>query len=490
MALTINNFHKGQSTTPYTTDGAFAKSQNLDVFSQPGIARINYLPVKLSASTGDHAVGSLPISFTHSPESEYVFYFACIDNNVYKAAASGSTITKVSVAARGKYIAVWKGFLIAAYGTKVWAMNLSTEVWTELDTALSAGNSRYMIVSKNDGNLYICNQSNIASLVEDTTFDPTNAATYTLNPSHFSIPAGYVASALKEQRENIIISASNEFASYPKTETTFFIYDRERNELDYPITIQEERMSNLLGVGGNTFITGGMRGNIYSLSESGLVPYAKIPFDYDNNKNIEIGTDDTSSFPYLSMANWKDRLLVGVSSEDGLYPAGLYGIKDGTVVHEFLPSEGYDGSTKHIRIGGIYPFSNNILVYGWKNVTDGTYGLDKITTDANRQVSYTSYFESIFYPVGTKLNKTSFSRIEVLLSRALQTGEGVRIKYRKNIDDSWTTLQTKDYATDGAVSVLDFAGIHNLINLQLRVELTTGASSKNTPYGMSVICHN
>jgi len=108
--------------------------------------------------------------------------------------------------------------------------------------------------------------------------------------------------------------------------------------------------------------------------------------------------------------------------------------------------------------------------------------LDRIITSGNRQISYSSYFESLFYPVGTRGGKKSFDKVEVQLARPLQTGEGVKIKWRKNINDSFTTLGTRDYATDGAMSSLEFAGIHNCENIQIRCELTCAASSQNTPY--------
>ena len=64
-----------------------------------------------------------------------------------------------------------------------------------------------------------------------------------------------------------------------------------------------------------------------------------------------------------------------------------------------------------------------------------------------------------------------------------QTGAEMPSFYRDNINDSWTTLGTWDFATYGAKSSYIFpAGIHKVENIQIKIELTTGASSKNTPF--------
>ena len=106
--IVIDNFHKGQSSTPYITDGAYAKSANLDVFSQPGIARINYLPTKESSTT----VTAKPTCIVADP---------AVANRLYAADDGGETYVSTDVgdswaaltANKGKYIVVWKDHLIA-----------------------------------------------------------------------------------------------------------------------------------------------------------------------------------------------------------------------------------------------------------------------------------------------------------------------------------------------------------------------------------------
>jgi hypothetical protein len=187
------------------------------------------------------------------------------------------------------------------------------------------------------------------------------------------------------------------------------------------------------------------------------------------------------------MAWWNNHLMIGVGNNantGGTFNCGIYAVTPESLYHAYTISSTKDGSDTLVQIGLVVTVSD-MLIYSWKT-TDSTpttaYGVDIVKFSNNRQVSYGCNIESIFYPVGLFNEKRSFDHIEVQLARALQTGEGVQIKYRKNINDSWTTLGAQTYTTNGAVSSLFFPGIHNIENIQVRIELTTGATSKNTPY--------
>lgn len=117
-----------------------------------------------------------------------------------------------------------------------------------------------------------------------------------------------------------------------------------------------------------------------------------------------------------------------------------------------------------------------------------TYGLDLLSSTSyyDGTNTYHGYFESPLYMVGTKLNLRQFSECEFYLVKELATGEGVRIKWRVNLTDSWTTLGTYTYAALGAITS------HNVrVNIpatefiQVRVELL--GTSTTTPQFKSLI---
>ena len=89
MPVIISNFQKGQSSSQYVTDGAYAKSQNLDVFSQQGIARINYLPVDQDGST---EIADIPTSIDRDDDSTNILYVGSQDDVVQQYAISTGNV--------------------------------------------------------------------------------------------------------------------------------------------------------------------------------------------------------------------------------------------------------------------------------------------------------------------------------------------------------------------------------------------------------------
>ncbi|MFA5197674.1 MAG: hypothetical protein WC437_04635 [Patescibacteria group bacterium] len=494
--LIISNFQKGQSRTPYMADGAFAKSQNVDIFSQEGIARINYLPVAYSGSAGN-AVTDLPTQFEIDPYNANIIYFCDNSRDVYSFNTSTNTVTKIGTN-KGNQIKVWNDYLIAIRDSSIGAINcygLAGGSWSTITglNGVAGDYEHYILSSSKDGKIYIANNFTnttfkIATLVEvaGKVFTPSDNTTWTLSATAFALPERWKATGLSEIGRYIVVAMkyTTQIVDREIPQTMFGFWDRSATTFDYMLTQSEYGLGNIVSMNEGLYVTGGSQGNIYQITESGLSKIAQIPFDYDSGNSILIGSIGEHSIDW-----WNDRLVIGVSSEDGLYPAGIYSMRNGVICHEFLQPDGDDGSVNDIYIGGVMSRNVNELYFGWKRVVSGgatTYGIAKVSTSGYRFPSYTSYLESGFYPVGAIDQKKSFNNVKVQLARPLQTGEGVRIKYRKNINDSWTTLGTQDYTTNGAVSSLSFPGIHNVENVQVRIELTTGASSSNTPYILAV----
>ena len=378
--MIISNYQNGQSSSLYTSDGAFSKSVNLDVFSQQGIARINYLP---SAVTGTMA--NLPLFASKLSTDTSNFLVSDDGNNAYLINASAGTFSGQGSATCGKYALSWKGYTINFTTAK--PQYLATNTWTDFhgSPAFSASSAyHYPFISRNDGKIYICSGRYIDMLAETAgqDFNPASNTTFTLTAGAFVLPEEYIAVGSAELGQYLIISTisvcyiTGTPAQSSAPITTYFVWDRAATTADNIFEIPEKGLTNLVNVGNMVFCSGGDKGKIYQLTESGYQPYAQIPFDYDSGKTIQIGQ---AGFP--SMAWWKDMLLVGVSSSDytasveGLNPAGIYAIKNGKIAHQFLPSEGYDGSTKKIVIGFIFVANETTFYFGWKNTTDSTYGI-------------------------------------------------------------------------------------------------------------------
>ena len=112
-----------------------------------------------------------------------------------------------------------------------------------------------------------------------------------------------------------------------------------------------------------------------------------------------------------------------------------------------------------------------------------TYGID-LTTATSRATGYTGYFDTPIYVVGSNLQPHKFSEAEFQLTRPLRTNEGIRLAYRTDESETFTTIITVDFTTYGAkVS-------HNIVvdlpyeikaceQIEFRVSLT---GTTTTPY--------
>ena len=493
MKLSIKNFHLGKTSSPYTTDGAFWKSQNLDIHGQEGIARINYKPTQVTSTSP--VLNKLTHSFASLSGVGGTMVFVDQSGTV-KTFSPPNTMSNVGTSPTtysGYYVAVWKGYVIANSSTTIKASLIAAgmdNAWKDISSGLENITSHQMLVSTKDPKkIFICNDNKVAILEEPAgkVFDPDDGTT-------FDIGAGNLAALTLDSKYRV--QSIEEFGRYlaifievkSHDRTLIMLWDRETaTTVEEIIEIKEPKMVGTLEHEGIIYITGGRDGNIYTLTPSGIKHHAQIKIgDIDNRNNLAYqGGIDYGIGADKPMAIWKDRLMVVINNQSpyGLTPTGIYSVKDGKVNHEFLPSAG-DGSS-FIRLGAIAAI-DDYLIWGWTTAST-TSGLDFVRDDNDRATSYNCYFETPLLRAGAKLQKNSISRIEAILARPLQTDEGVRIKYRKNINDSWTTLGTKDFATNGAQSSLVFPGIPNIENIQLKVEMTTGAASKNTPYLQELI---
>lgn len=478
LKLRISDFQRGKTQSPYL-DGAFWKSANLDIHGQPGIARINYKPTG-HVGTGGGEVDDLITDFAALSGTGGKAVFA--DQNSVKVITGPEATSEAGSASSGAayYVENWKNYILATGTTtlKATAINANMDnAWTTISSSLENITVHKMLNSLKDGKIYIANDNKIAVLEQDAgqTFDPTDANTFTLSLSALVLEPGHQIESLEDFGRFIAVFVDIK----EQGKTGVFLWDRTSLTLDAMYEIKEPRMTRTLEYQNIIYITGGRQGNIYRLTENGLRKYTQIVVDdYDSqNDALSGGLLSYTSLRFQTMAIWKDKLMVAVSVNGSITPAGIYSVKEGVVNHELIVSGGYTDNT--LEIGSMLVV-DDYLFYGYKKSTE--YKLDSVRDDANRLDGYACYFETPFLRVGYKLEKNNIDRVEVVMSRALQTDEGIRIKYRKNIDDSWTTLGTKSYSTDGAQSSLVFPGITNIENLQIRCELTTGASSTNTPY--------
>ncbi len=488
MKYTINNFQRGQTTSPYTSDGAFWRSANLDIHGLPGMARINYATTGSNASSGVNISG--PVRDACPTGTGGICAFA--DSGTVKLLLGNSSWQNLGTSTfTANHVIQWRGHIIACGSTTISGIkeaDFLTSGWTSISTSLD--NASHKMIASKDGHLYICNGNKIAKLSQKVgqVFNITDSGTYDFELGYFSTIANDSVQSLEDFGRFIAVFIAKD--NVRTTETEIGLWDGvSPNLFDAIFRIKEARMTSTLEHNGMVFVTGGKQGNIYQLTESGLSLYAQIKIgDYDNQRFVYpgltsiFGPDGTiNPLPNTStLAWWKNRLMVIVGVKgSGLEPNGIYSIVDGKVNQEFLFSDKVEGEAT--IPGGLFAVTDYLI-----------WGIDKGTGSSPRYLLNTMrdsfirlqsgcYFETPLLRAGHKLKKNNIDRVEIILAKPLATGESLTIKYRKNIEDSWTTLGTKSHTTDGSHSSFTLPGIKEIENLQIRCEVGTGASSRNTP---------
>lgn len=485
--LEIKDFQSGIGFSPHV---GFGDMRNLDIYTKPGVIRINNALVKQSGTV----VVTLPQWFVKNPKNTSEIFALDSAQKVYHSTDSGATWTLLTGnnSGNGQGLAIWKDYLIVPRNTTLdlygplssspgWVLSFQT---IDSDTIWHP-----LIVSKNDGNLYGGAGRFIFKLLETvgSTFDPGNAATYTFDQQALDLLENYRVKCLVELGENLMIGTWMGSNTFDFKIADIFPWDRNADSFGDPISIAENGINSMVVIASSIYIAAGVQGKIYvsngiQVSDEAI---AQIPYsiaDLEGGKYLEILPG--------AMVNHKGRLHFGVSAVNGNGAGGVWSLRKtskGYVLNfDNLISTGNDGSVNVLTIGALLSMTQDVLLAGW--VDNTTCGIDR-TDLSNRYSSYSAYAESPFFKVGDLAAKEALTDIQEQLVKVLQTNEGVRLKYRKRLSDSYTLIQrAMDFATDGAITGMKHSptGISDAEFLQIKIELT---GTSTTPELRSVVAH-
>jgi hypothetical protein len=469
--------------------------RNLDIFSTPGIVKLNNALAKESASV----IENQPLWIVKNNASPTNLY--CLDAGgvVYKSTDSGDSWSKVTgntAGGVGQGLIVWKDYLFVAYGTgiDVYGPLSGSAAWSKAWLALTNDSAfQPMLVSALDGNLYVGNGRYIGKISENSgqNFAPGTPATYTATATSLTLPEDYRVKCLAEQGNNLMIGTWQGTNVYDVKKADIFPWDCSSTTYGQPIQIAECGVHALLTINNFLYILAGVDGAVYKSDGTSAVKIVQIP------QSIA----DLSGGKYLewypgAICNYKNRLTFGVG-EGGtaatIAGMGVYSLAEtsrGTILtHEHTISTGNDGSSTIVKVSALCPITRDQITVGWK---DGTsYGIDRTNTAAYT-TSYAGYYITPLYKVGRNLTPKKLSDIEFQLVKKLASNEGVKIEYRTNLTDSFTTLGTYPYSTHSAKFILSYflnllnhgtSGIPECEWLQLKISLT-GTTTTPQLYGL------
>lgn len=469
--LVLEKWQVGIGASPHV---GFGDMRNLDISSRPGVIKINNPLLKKSSTT----VVALITWFVRNPRNSDECFGLDTSGNVYRSADAGVSWSLLwASGSNGQGLTIWNDYLFVAKDSSISIRGplsgspSNTADWKSINSDTLWHPMR---VSTNDGKLYGGAGRYIFCLEELTTFDPANAATYTFTAQALDLPKDYRIKCLEELGESLMIGTWRGTSIFQFKIADIFPWDRVIGDsYNIIVSLHDFGVNSMLNINNIIYVLAGIDGVIYSLNGVQATPISKIPnsiCNLDGGAYIE---------PYPgALMEYKNRLFFGVNANGNVGGCGVWSLtlpEAGRVLNfEHIISTGNDGSANSLKIGALMPISRDTFLCGWQD--NLSFGIDE-TDNTARYGSYSAYVECPIYQTGTAAQKRSFGKLMPLLARMLATGQGFKIKYRKNLSDSFTTIGTWDFATLGALMSGNKDGnIADAELLQIRIELL-GAST-------------
>lgn len=406
----------------------------------------------------------------------------------------GNTVTAASTPDFNTGIAIWNGYLIILYdGPSGYYLYTCPETaFSPVFTAFKGlGNSAYPHRAFIDKNytLYWADGNQIGSLIELTTFDPTNSATYTYSAAAGSsalIQANDIVQCFEQLGSNLLIGGIY---------NVIYVWDRSSTGANF-LLLPENNCHRMVTVNSNTYLFLGNRGRIYLTNGANAQLYKKIPDHLSNTiEPIYVwgGAMYNKNQLYFSLSAFTN----SVSGETGIAQyGGIWAIDTNTDALRLVNKLSYDtygGYTAEMcgmianstSTSGV-PVQNFGLICGWEDSTETAspnYGSDVLPVNASPAVpnvpysNYESYIDSDMIPVGTYLNPKTDANIEWKLTVPLVTGEGIKLQYRQDLSQSFTDITGSEVTTVGAFSGVVKVNFQKSQWLQIRVLTKSTAST-------------
>jgi len=453
MELTINAPSQGIAQSPHI---GFANVRDLDIYSIPGVVQLNNVLAKESADVID----STPLWIVKNPASPVNLYALSLNGKIWKSTNSGDTwaeLTGQTAGGAGQGAIVWKDYLFIAYGAgiDVYGPLSGTVAWTKAWQALTSDSAyQPMLVSKNDGKLYIGNGRYIASVEENSgqNFAPGTGATYTFTAQALDLPEDYRIKCLAELGTYLMIGTWQGTNIYDLKIADIFPWDRFSPSFYDPIILNENGVNAMITIGSSLYILAGLQGNIYKSNGTNAVQIGQIP---QSIVNLTAGKY-LVPFPG-AITEYKGKIYFGISGDSTSTTIGNCGVyslyqtaKGNILTLEHTISTTADGSASVVLIGSLLPITRDILTVGWRSAA--TYGIDRTSISTYGTAdTYTAYFDTPLYKIGSNKNLIKLKDMEISFVKELAANESFRVQYRVNLTDSFTTLKTDTYSNLGAV---------------------------------------
>lgn len=461
------------------------------------------------AGTGTHSISATELKSikkivqnTTVTGSDYKFYAIDSVGNVWVQYGNIWVHLPGNTAGEGEGLDVWKGYLFSFISGKVEVYGPLTGVgntaawstaWKDLD-----GDSQFhpSLVASND-RLYIGAGNYVAELLETagSTFAPGTSASFTYTQKILTLPAGYRIKTIAELSGDLALgtwkgSDLDAYAMDYKVADVFFWDKSSTLSFRRPVQLRENGINQMLTVGNTLYLVAGQEGRIFATDGVNVTQVGQIPHSLTNTQQSTV----SRWFWPNAIMHHKGKIYIGVGSNatGTIAPLGVYSFNPttGDIVVENILSSGNDGSGGRVMIGALISAGVDTYYIGVASDASKTYqgGINVVKPDNGRYESG-AFFETALIPIGTTLNRKTYTNMDILFGKPLSTDQGLKLYYRTASTGSYTLLGTFNYASLGAAVTENVNILLEIAKtVQFKVELIPHSTS-DSPEFVSLTIH-
>lgn len=486
--ITISNPQKGIANSAVLGNEAII---GCEIFQEPGVLKIQNALVADSSDVNNPSYVTLtgfPIADANNvnpagtaqrtvvTDSGQIFSGANANFLMYTASfgwdacAWNSEFTVVSYAAGGV------GYLGCVYHDQYGGVS-----WFGARVGSLDATHYIKLLMGQDGYMYFTNGNKIGRITNLVNVAGTVTMTATTNA--LDLPPEVYAVTLAELGSNLLIGTQRG-TSYGSRGTyavaNIYPWDRTSSSFRLPVTIAENGMNAMISHRNQVYFSAGTDGNIYVTDGTNYQLVKKLPY-------TTIGKYNPVSwvYPNAMCISQQGTLLIGLSANyDGNSPTttGVWEIAltQGYPAHlPYFSRDGNLGQTANVRFGSVKVLNIEDIAVGVASGTD--YELS-VTSSTTLNTSYTAKWRTEFFMVGSRNNRKSFNSLEFTLLEPLIANQGIRIAYRKNRSESFTTIGTFTFATLGSVISHQTKALiadAEMVQFEISLEYTSAIFGKN-----------
>lgn len=457
--ITIINPQKGISNSAILGNEAII---GCEIFEEPGVLKIQSALEADSSNTNNPST----VTLTGVPVADVTNYN--LSNDLQRTvlteggqlmSISNANFTMATNLSKGWDACVWSPkYTVVSYsqsgtgyiGVIVHDDFAATASWEPAEISGLTSTHAIKLLMAQDGYMYFTNGNTIGRITAIT--GGSGAVSITSSSNVLDLPPNVYAVTMAELGSKLLIGTQKGYSYSARQDfqgADIYPWDRTSSSFSLPVKIDENGMNAMISHRNQVYFSAGDDGRIYTTDGTNYQLVKRLPY----NKS---GRYNPTSWVYLNAMtiNQQGHLLVGLSAiYDGNAPTttGIWetALTQGYPTHlPFFSRDENLGQTANVKIGSVRVLNDDALAFG---IASGTSYELSVTAATTLNSGYTAKWRTEVFIVGTRKNRKSYSTLEFLLTRPLIANQGIKIAYRKNLNDSFTTIGTFDYATLGGV---------------------------------------